>query len=134
MMQLAGINHVQAPLADIVKRGQDLLIKRIHALAIPLVTREIQIHMLPNQAVGYARKTSEWIFNSIAEQLFAKHLVINRHAQREFRVCARTSIPELEVVLPAGEEELPLQVSHFYQLGAGLLLHARVFERHKERG
>ena len=38
----------------------------------------------------------------------------------------------MQVVFPAGVEEFPLQVSHLNQLGALLLLHARVFKRHEE--
>src|SRR5262249_39771170 len=38
------------------------------------------------------------------------------------------------IVLPASEEEFPLQVGHLDQLGALSLLHPRVLERNEPRG
>ncbi len=41
-------------------------------------------------------------------------------------------MPEVQVVFPAGVKELPLEVGHFDELCAFLLLHSRIVERNEE--
>src|SRR5205085_10247658 len=89
--------------------------------------------MFAHEAVGHTGETPERIFDARAEQLLADHLVIERHAQRELRSRLLPAVPEFEIVLPAGEEELPLQIGHLDQFRALLRGHARIFKRYEER-
>src|SRR6185295_16429662 len=72
--------------------------------------------------------------DDIAEQSFAELLIINRRAESKLRVQPLlVAFPELHIVFPAGKEKLPLQLGHLDHLGAGFLLHARIFQRNKKR-
>src|SRR6266699_1639404 len=119
-MQFAGVDHVETLIADGLEAGHDLSVKWIHAPVATPVAGKIQIHVPANKAVGHARKARQRILDATAKNLFAEHVVIDGHADRELGVRARAAIPELEIVFPASEEELPLQVSHLNQLRAVL--------------
>src|SRR6267143_1400673 len=89
--------------------------------------------MFAQQAFRRSSKTRQWILNDVAKQSLAEFAVVNRGAQTELGIQAlAVPFPEFHIVFPAGKEEFPLQLSHVDHLGAGLLLHARVFKRHKE--
>src|SRR5438874_2153574 len=131
MMQLGGIDHVQALFTDALEAWQDFAHRSVHDFFTAFVSGEIKIEMLAHEPIRHACKTIERILDSVAEQLAPQHVIVQRNAQRKFHR-RRGTLPEVQVVFPAGVEEFPLQVGHLDQLCALLLLHARVFERDEE--
>ena len=131
-MQLAGVDQVEALLAHVLEAGNNLTGEWLHAVPVSFVAGEVEIEMFAQETIGHAGKTRERILDPVAKQSLAELAVIDGHAQRKLRVYPIAALPEFQIVFPAGEEKLPLQVGHLDQLRAGLLLHARVFERHKE--
>ena len=121
-------------IAHRIKSGKNLIDRRVHHAFAPLVAGEIQIEMLAHKPIWHAGESIKRILDSVAEKLAAQHVVIDGNAQREFHICRAAAVPEVQVVFPAGVEKFPLQIGHLDQLGAVLLLHARVLERHEESG
>src|SRR5882672_2145647 len=131
VVQLTGVDHVQPLLADTPEPGQNLVHGRRHNSAAALVSGKVQVEVFAHETVGHAGEAIKRILDAVAEQLAAEHVVIERNAQRKLHR-RLSAFPEVQVIFPAGVEELPLQVGHLNQLCALFLLHARVFERHEE--
>src|SRR5713226_7607767 len=131
VVQLAGIDQIQAFLAHVLEARQDFVYRSSHNSAAALVSGKVQVKVFAHKPIGHAGETIERILYAVAEQLAAEHVVVERNTQREFHR-RRGTFPEVQVILPAGVEEFPLQIGHLNQLRALLLFHARVFERHEE--
>src|SRR6185312_3887910 len=86
MMQLSRIDHIQARLADAVETRKDFLGERLHALIGTSVAREIQVHVLLNETIRHAGKPSQRVLDTAAKNLFAEHVVVDRHTNRKLRV------------------------------------------------
>src|SRR5258707_9995946 len=57
LVQLAGVNQVQALLSHALKARQDLVNRRLHHALTSFVACEIEIKMLAHEAVRHPRKT-----------------------------------------------------------------------------
>ena len=106
----------------------------MHDAFAALVAGEIQIEMLAHEPIRHTGKSIKRVLDSVTKQLAAQAIVIERHAQRKFHIRGASAVPEVQVVFPTRIEKFPLQIGHLDQLGAVLLLHARVLERHEESG
>src|SRR6266478_190517 len=133
MMKFAGVDQVESLLTQVLESGNNLSFEGLHAIEVSLMTGEVEVEMFARESIRHAGKPRDRILDNVAKKSLAHLAVIDRHAKRKLRIHATAALPKFEIVSPAGEEKLPLQVGHFYQLGAVFLLHARVFERHKER-
>src|SRR6266498_35642 len=133
MMKLAGVDQVESLFADVFESGNNLSIEWLHAIRVSLVTGEVEMEVLAQEAIGYTGKPGDRIFDHFTKQSLTHLAVIDRHAERKLGVDATAALPEFEIVSPTGKEKLPLQVGHVYQLCTVLLLDTRVLKRHKER-
>src|SRR2546428_4295754 len=131
-MQLRGIDHVQALFTDTLEAWQDFAYLGLHHTLAAFVSGEIKIEMLAHETVGHTSETIERVFDTVAEQLAAKHVVVEGSAQRKFHRRLGAPVPEMQIIFPAGVKELPLKVGHLNQLRAFFLFHAGIFERHEE--
>src|SRR2546426_7547547 len=109
-MQLAGIDQIQAFLADALEAWQDFFHRRLHDSRAAFIAGEIQVEMFAHEAIRDAGKSIERILDAVAEKLAPEYVVINGNAQREFHRGLRTAVPEVQIVFPAGVEEFPLEV------------------------
>src|SRR5947208_4344702 len=131
-MQLGGIDHVQALFTDTLEAWQDFAYLGLHHTLAAFVSGEIKIEMLAHEAIGHTGETIERIFDTVAEQLAAEHVVVEGNAQREFHRGLGAAVPEVQGVFPAGVEEFTLQIGHLDQLRALFLFNASFFERYEE--
>ena len=65
VVQLAGIDHIQAFLTHALKAGHDLIYGCLHYAMTPFVSREIKIEMLSHETIGEAGETIQWILNAV---------------------------------------------------------------------
>src|SRR6185436_7110301 len=63
VMQFAGIDQAEALLAHVLKPRDNLSHKWTHAVAVSLVTGEVQIEMLAGKSIRHAGETGDWIFD-----------------------------------------------------------------------
>ena len=75
-MQLAGVDHIEALLADVVEAGNDLLVEGLHAFAVPFVAGEIKVHVSADKPIGHAGKAPKRILDSFAKKFLTEHAVV----------------------------------------------------------
>src|SRR3977135_3101490 len=120
-MQFAGVDQGEALLAHVFESRNNLALEWLHTIGISPMTGEVQIEMVAQEPVGHAGETGDRILNNFPKKLLADLAVIDRNADGKLLVHLTAAFPKFEIVSPASEEKLPLQVRHIYQPGAGLL-------------
>src|SRR5437868_2197303 len=108
MMKFAGVDQVESLLTHVLESRNNLTFERLHAIEISLMTGEVEVEMLAGEAIRHAGKPRDRILYNFAEESLAHLAVIDRHAKRKLRIHSTATLPEFEIVSPAGEEKLPL--------------------------
>src|SRR6185312_2330973 len=95
---------------------------------------EVQVQVAAQVALGEVAEAEERVFDVGAEVAAAEGVVVERDAEVELPLHAGGVAEEVEVIAPAGKEELPLQVGELGGAGGCLLAHAGVFEWYEQGG
>ena len=84
MVQLAGVNQVQAFVPNALEARQDFVDGRLHHALASLVSGEVEVQVLTHKTIRHAGEAVKRILDAVAKELAPEQIVINRHAEREF--------------------------------------------------
>ena len=80
-MQLAGVDQVEALLADVFESRNNLSFEWLHAIEVSFVAGEVEIEMFAQETIRHAGKARDWILDHFAKQSLAHPGVVDRHAE-----------------------------------------------------
>src|SRR5262249_26778870 len=101
-----------------------------HFISRRFVAAEIEIEFSAQEPFGESPQSVKRILDRVSEELASEHVVVDRDAESELQLRMEIVVEKVEVVSPAGEEELPLQIGKLDELRAAVLFKPRVFKRH----
>ena len=81
MVKFAGVDQVETFLAHVLESRNNLSLEGLHAIEISLVTGEVQIETLAQEAIRYAGKTGDRILDHFPKQSLTHLAVVDRHPQ-----------------------------------------------------
>jgi hypothetical protein len=92
---------------------------------------KVQVKLVLQYPLGEVPHTEQRILHGFAEKTPAQEVVVERDAHVVDEVRALSTMEEIQVIPPAGEEKLPLQLGQLKKLCAFTLLQPPVLQRHE---